>query len=335
MPEVWARQCAVGKHLPLLATERNGNSRDNGTIRGAILVDWYAGLCEGVTMADYLEGFDLSYWQGSVDWDIAANKVNFAYLRAGYGNDSFDTRRLEYMRGCEDHSIPYGLYWYVKPGKDWRKHADNFIRAIIDGESSLPPVVDVEETGGLGKIELEGWLKKLVDRVEAGITDCQLAIYTSPGFWNSNLPMTNWAKNRKLWVAHWTQAAAPTLPREWTEINQPRTWTFWQYGVLNNGAEYGVSSAKIDMNRYHGGVQEFTAEFDVAPHIPDGTLPPPPPQAEYPRDITLVGNYNLRRTPEIANNLISTLTAGTKLTVEGEDGEWYKVQAYIHKDSDG
>lgn len=286
----------------------------------------------------YLHGVDLSYWQGAVNFAKLATKVNFAYLRCGYGNDSIDPRLLEYMRGCADNGIPFGLYWYMKPGKDFRKHADRFAEYSDFGD--LPPVMDVEETGGLGKTALEGWLKKFVDRYEAAAKR-QLAIYTSPGFWNANMPKTNWAKNRKLWVAHWTSAAQPTLPYEWTDINQPRTWTFWQYAVASVGAEYGVSSAKLDLNWYHGGAAEFEREFGVAPHIPGDVPPEPPPpeppaEPEYPREVTLVGSFNLRQAPVIqAGNVITALPRGTKLKVIGEEGAWYVVSAYIHKDCDG
>ena len=300
----------------------------------------------GVTIAaaeDWsVTGADLSYWQGDIDWPLFASKVNFAYLRAGYGNDYTDPRLTEYMLGCAGHGIPFGLYWYAKPGKDWAKHANSFAR--YEEMGALPPVLDVEETGGLGKTALDGWLSKLINRYES-VTGRQLAIYTSPGFWNSNLPLTNWAKHHPLWVAHWTSASQPTQPNDWRPKNNPDgyPWTFWQWSAGGNkqGAAYGVSSGDIDLNRYNGDREAFKRAFGVYPHDTGGEVPPPPeppeePPAEYPKVITLVGAFNLRQEPVYdPTNIMKTLPGGYKLKVIGEEGEWYKVSAWIHKDCDG
>src|SRR5512139_3820659 len=71
-------------------------------------------------------GVDISYWQGAINWDILASMVDFVIIRAGYGNDYFDPRLNEYRQGAMDHNVPFGVYWYLKPGKDWRKQAFNF-----------------------------------------------------------------------------------------------------------------------------------------------------------------------------------------------------------------
>jgi len=283
-----------------------------------------------------ITGIDCSKWQGVMDWAVAAQRANFAFIRAGYGNAYVDEQLAANARGCRENGIPYGLYWYTTPDKAWDKHADNFAAAYGEYGGDLPPVMDAEETGGLNKTRMMGWYEKFINRFES-ITGKTLAIYTSPGFWNSNVEPTNWAKHHPLWVAHWTAAAQPTLPFDWMPKKNPDgyPWTFWQYTAKGDGALYGAQSKSIDLNRFNGNVSAFMDAFGVLPHLPGDPIPPPPPPDEYPRDITLVGNYNLRRTPEIANNLIITLPVGTRLTVEGEDGEWYKVQAYIHKDCDG
>src|SRR3989304_947834 len=93
-------------------------------------------------------GVDLSYWQGAVDFAKLPTMVAFAILRAGYGNDFIDPRLDEYRAGCKAHNIPFGLYWYAKPGKDFGKHALNFFLVWDDDGGQLPPVFDLEESGG-------------------------------------------------------------------------------------------------------------------------------------------------------------------------------------------
>jgi len=67
-------------------------------------------------------------------------------------------------------------------------------------------------------------------------------IYTNPGFFDSQLPLTSWAWRKPLWVAHWTKAAQPRLPEEWS--NHKKTWLYWQHSSGKNGlgALYGVAT---------------------------------------------------------------------------------------------
>lgn len=64
--------------------------------------------------------------------------------------------------------------------------------------------------------------------------------------------------------------------------------------------------------------------------------PTPVTPVAYPKVITTVGAYNLRQEPVIdPKNILTTLPKGSEIRVVGEDGDWYKVAAYIHKDCDG
>ena len=283
-------------------------------------------------------GADFSKWQGKVDWSKADSQISFAYLRAGYGNSYMDEQLAANAKGCRQYGIPFGLYWFVTPDKDWRKHADNFAVAYNAAGGDLPPVLDAEVTGGLGKTALESWLYKFSNRFME-LTDKGLMIYTSPGFWNTNLPATNWAKNHRLWVAHWTTAAQPTLPDEWVAINQPRTWTFWQYTAKGDGALYGAESKSIDLNRFNGNVSTFMDAFGVLPHLSGDPIPPPPPveppPAELPEYMTTTAwpGLRLRHSPEVLQgNKFAALPYGTRVKPELRQGDWVKLQAWVHKD---
>src|SRR5512139_426359 len=96
-------------------------------------------------------GVDLSYWQGAVNFARLSTLVKFAFLRAGYGNDYIDPRLPEYVSGCRTYNIPFGLYWYAKPGRNWRLHAESFKNVVTRFPGQLYPVFDIEENGGLTK----------------------------------------------------------------------------------------------------------------------------------------------------------------------------------------
>lgn len=244
-------------------------------------------------------GVDVSAYQGAMDFNVTKTRAQFAYLRAGYGNDTIDSSYYTYRDGVSKAGMVWGIYWAVKPDRDWRKHAATFRSVYANDGGKLPPVLDVELDSGLGKPALEAWLYKLTHQFEQD-TGQELMIYTSAGFWNAHLPMTNWAKNRKLWIAHYTGAAAPLMPDEWVKINNPRTWSLWQWSAGGNGQgkAYGAYSKDIDLNRFNGSVVEFNQIFGVsiAP-LPGGEPPvePPPPAGEPVKSFVVTSAYrNIR-----------------------------------------
>lgn len=77
-------------------------------------------------------------------------------------------------------------------------------------------------------------------------------IYTAASFWNENvasaLPDPAWAQKYPLWIAHYTGAPQPSLPRSWG------TWTFWQYS--DKGSLPGITS-RVNLNRFNGTIEQL------------------------------------------------------------------------------
>lgn len=304
----------------------------------AVFREIIAPSADTVASAYPINGIDVSSYQGSMDWGKASTKINYAYIRAGAGNDYIDA---EYPRNKDElhqRKIPFGLYWYINPQRDWRKTADTFAQIYKDSGSQLPPVYDIETAGGLGKSALESWLFKSVTRFELSVNK-SIFIYTSPGFWNTSMPMTTWAKNRGLWDAHWTMAQLPIIPNEWRLINQPRRWYFWQWSANGNsqGAEYGAKSRDIDLDRYNGNAADFYRQFGVAPYYPNDPEPEPEPD---PIPGLIIPCYRVRVTSDALNMRsgpsaqftdIGTVTKYDDLPITDEIGEWIKVEGWIHK----
>ena len=62
---------------------------------------------------DYRRGIDVSYHQGNIDWaSVKASGVEFAMLRAGYGQGNIDKKFHEYAKECTRLGIPFGVYWF-------------------------------------------------------------------------------------------------------------------------------------------------------------------------------------------------------------------------------
>jgi GH25 family lysozyme M1 (1,4-beta-N-acetylmuramidase) len=245
--------------------------------------------------ADYPVEFpDVSIWQGIMDFGILSQMASILMARAGYGNAYIDPQLGNNAQGTVDHQMALLLYWYMKPDKDWRKHAESFAAVYKDSPAVLP-VADCEDTGGLGKSALGGWLYKAITEFEQK-TGVMMAIYTSPGFWNTNLPRTDWAKQRLLHVAHWTSAAEPTIPYDWSAIANPETWTIWQYTAKGPGALWGAQSRDIDLNRYHYSYEQFNRQFGTSISPPGGATPPPGGEDEM-RFRVKIAKLNVRSGP--------------------------------------
>ena len=198
--------------------------------------------------AGYPQGVDISYWQSDIDFAKLATKAQFCYIRAGYGNDFVDPRLGEYRAGCTANGIPFGLYWYVKPGKDPIKHAGKFFAQWRADPGELEPCFDLEESGGLGKSALDSWLAKMYGEFTrlSGLDYSGLMTYTRASFLDPALGQNGWLKHTNLWVAHWG-TTNPIIPMEWAIPN--KTWAVHQYSGTGKGSDYGAASRYIDLDR--------------------------------------------------------------------------------------
>ena len=49
----------------------------------------------------YIEGIDVSYYQGDIDWDEVKNEKQFAIIRMGYGKSKKDKKFEDYYEGAK------------------------------------------------------------------------------------------------------------------------------------------------------------------------------------------------------------------------------------------
>lgn len=186
-------------------------------------------------------GIDVSHWQGLVDWPKAkAAGAEFAYIKATDGMYGVDDKLAENLQAC---ILPHGCYHFFRPELDAAKQADLFIANVP--KQTLPPAVDVEiNSASVSMNTFRNALQSFLASLEAHYGEIPV-IYTRKYFWEPNLGKTGWASRYPLWVAHYTTAADPLMPSDWTK------WTIWQYSANGNrrGAEFGAQSADIDIDR--------------------------------------------------------------------------------------
>jgi lysozyme len=200
----------------------------------------------------YLDGVDVSYHQGTIDWpQVAAAGKRFAFVRATAGTLTADSAYAANSAGARAAGLVVGSYHFANP--DWAPNdATNEARWFVSNASvqsgDLVPVLDLETSNDLDAGSLTTWAQTWLTEVTA-TTGIRPIIYTNPGFWARSMTDTDWfARNgySVVWVANWTPRDQPSVPAgSWGAYG----WTFWQHS--STGSVPGIAGA-VDLDRFNG-----------------------------------------------------------------------------------
>lgn len=205
-------------------------------------------------MARHL-GLDCSHWQGHMNWDVASDMVDFAFIRAGSVDNSsgicYTDHQFDNNKQWAPGTMPCGFYWFMRPNHDPVEQADYFGDLIQTEEWLLPPVADIEVAGGLAPHLVASSLQRFLEELRVRF-DMAPLIYTNPNIWKNIVGRPPWGAQYPLWIAHWKMSGEPTVPVPFPD------WEFWQWtssggsGVMDGGiagaGEFGAESATIDLN---------------------------------------------------------------------------------------
>lgn len=195
-------------------------------------------------------GIDISSHQHKtdIDYDSVASSQDFAFIKATQGTDYMN----EHFRNDAVNFITkgtiVGFYHYAEPSSstdDARQQASNFVKVtgINQGVRSLPPVLDIEESYGVGTDDLIAWTEAFVDEVKKQ-SGMDVMIYTYPSFWMNEMGNTTKFNHLPLWLASYNNSDRLTsVPGGWDR------WTFWQH--TSKGNINGISGL-VDENIFNG-----------------------------------------------------------------------------------
>ena len=235
-------------------------------------------------MVDRILGIDVSKWQGLWDWENAeAAGVHFAFIRAGsinnatgacYKDNQFNNNALiapEYM--------PVGFYWYFRPNHSAAKQADYFSELIMPENWIMPPVMDLEDSGGLSSNDVSLAAEKFCTRVYKNTTVWPLLYSRSFFLHDQTKPNPIW-DNLDLWIARYTL----TKPEPWgnsgdsDKLKPPYhdDWTFWQYSMRGDAKLYGgkgppLGDDDVDLNWFNGDLDALHKYLGIfeKPELPE------------------------------------------------------------------
>ncbi|QQE77678.1 GH25 family lysozyme [Alicyclobacillus sp. SO9] len=194
---------------------------------------------------DSAKGMDVSHWQGSIDWgQVKKSGIVFAFIKATESTNYTDVDITVNFEQSKAEGVLRGAYHFARPSaSDAKAQVSHFVSVLLKQTDSgdLPPVLDLEDNGGLSPEDLGAWVDAWVEELEAQIHRTPL-IYVSPYFANTYLP--DKLVSTPLWIANW-EVSSPADVKQWSD------WTFWQYS--NKGSVAGIKGP-VDLDVYKGTV---------------------------------------------------------------------------------
>lgn len=199
-------------------------------------------------------GPDVSSWQHpgghGIDWfAVRGSGQHFAMLKAteslNYVNPYFVQDSL-LMRAA---GVARGTYHYARPAESPELQAALYASVVLgqNGLLDLPPVLDMEDSGGLPPNALIDWTHRYLNAVQA-LTGRVPIVYTYPRFWQTAMADSNEFHRYPLWIADYRGNDGPEVPGGWP------AWTFWQY--TDSGSIPGIAGG-TDHNVYSGAQGDF------------------------------------------------------------------------------
>lgn len=215
-----------------------------------------------------LNGVDVSHWQqgtssSAISWSAAKHDgVTFAFIKATEGTSFTDPRLAYNWAETTRLGIYRGAYHFARPSSgSAAAQARYFVSkaGTAGARGDLPPVLDLESSGGLGPSALRTWTANWLSTVKT-LTGRTPIIYCSPAFWEDNLGNSTAFTRYPLWIAHYT-TGAPRVPGGWS------TWTFWQ--STSSGSIDGIAG-NVDIDHFYGTSAQLAALAN------NGSSTPPP-----------------------------------------------------------
>lgn len=207
----------------------------------------------GVAGAD-ITGPDVSSWQHVdgrfINWfAVRGSGQSFAMLKATEGLDYVNPYFVLDSVVMRAAGVARGTYHFARPNLPPEPQAAYYAAAVLgqNGPLDLPPVLDLETSGGLAPAALIDWTHRYLNAVQA-LTGRVPIIYTYPRFWRTAMANTNQFARYPLWIADYSGHPQPDVPGGWP------AWTFWQ---TTDSATIPGIGGRTDRNVYSGAQGNF------------------------------------------------------------------------------
>ena len=146
--------------------------------------------------------FDISTWQGGIDYQAIRERTNYCILRAGfeYTEDNQFENHYANLQG-----LNLGAYWYsyAQSPDEAREEARTFLRVVDGKKLTLPLYLDIEDPSmsGLGRDTLDAIVRAFGEEIEGA--GYYFGVYSNLN-WYRNIISGRELNNRyDWWIAAW------------------------------------------------------------------------------------------------------------------------------------
>ena len=174
---------------------------------------------------------DVSYHQGTINWEKVKAAGYHAIIRCGYGDDLTSQDDKQWKRNaneCTRLGIPFGvyIYSYAKTTAQAESEARHVLRLVKGYKLSYPVFYDLEEPGT--QTGAADRMKKFAALIEAAGYQC--GVYCNKSWWDSHL--NSLGTRYPLWIARYNSTLGMKAD-------------MWQYS--SDGSVPGISG-RVDVN---------------------------------------------------------------------------------------
>lgn len=205
---------------------------------------------------EYVPAFDISRWQVEVDFKAAyAGGYRLVIIKATDGL-AIDPYYVRNWQEALNAGFRVNTYHFFRSNVDGAKQADYHLETVGPLRSSTKIAVwsDLETADGvtntIRKPRFWAFLKGIYnEKIPTGP-------YSSNNYWqtlmdNATLPAEYW-----FWIAHWTTALNPTIPKGVTD-GQSRLWQDAVYPTYSWGRPVPGVKTAVDNDRWRGSLQSL------------------------------------------------------------------------------
>lgn len=211
------------------------------------------------------KGIDVSYHQGDIDWaSVKASGIEFAMLRAGYGQGNIDEKFHEYAKECTRLGIPFGVYWFSYAYNTTMAHteAQYVLGAVAPYKLSYPIAFDFEydSVNYLAKQGITVTKQFASAVARAFLEPIEAAgyypmLYTNADYLSRYFD-ADLAAKYDIWLAQW--------PSGTPDLNNPPAAVrggIWQYA--NDGVVTGITKNVVDLDACYTDYPSIISEMEV------------------------------------------------------------------------
>jgi lysozyme len=203
-------------------------------------------------------GPDVSNYQhphgAAINWpSVHAQGARFAFVKESEGNFYVNPYASGDIRGALAAGLYVAPYHFGRPRLPISTAASDarlFAAQIGDVRvpNYLPPVLDIEVTGGLKKANLTAWTRTFMSTLETAIGRPPM-IYSGAWFWRGYMGDPTGFSQYPVWIADYEpHNTGPTLFGDFSYS------TFWQYS--DSAKVSGISDA-VDSSWFHGSMTQL------------------------------------------------------------------------------